>query len=209
VTRRRIVPGLLLAVGLFTAACGGPIAAQSAVILGDEQVSASQLDAYVTDLYRATDRPVDEQDAQVVRDTLERLILQNLVDQAAARLNVTLTQTEIDARTQEYIAELGGREAMQQAFAASGIAPIGTEAAIRLSLLIPKIGAALAPDGTQEQQQQALVAYMDTLQNEIGVDVNPRYGTWVSAEFRLGPPPDDLSVPQVPQDLDVPLTPQG
>lgn len=209
VTIRRIVPGLLLAVALLTSACGGPMAAQSAAILGDQQVSANQLDAYVTDLYRATDRPVDEQDLEVVRGTLERLIVQNLVDQAAVRLNVTLTQTEVDVRTQEYIAQFGDRAAMDEAFAASGIAPIGTEAAIRLSLLVPKIGTALVPNGTQEEQQQAVVQYMNSLQAEIGVDVNPRYGSWASDEFRLGPLPDDLSVPLTPDELPVPLTPQG
>jgi hypothetical protein len=206
--RAGILPAVALAIGVLVSACGGPIAAQSAAILGDEQVSAAQLDAYVTDLYRATDRPVDEQDPVVVRDTLERLIVQNLVNQAAGRLGITLTQTEIDQRTQEYVDQFGGRAAMDEAFAASGIAPSGAEAAIRLSLLVPKIGAALVPDGAPEAQQQAVVDYMSQVQSEIGVDVNPRYGTWASADFRMGPLPDDLSVPLVPVDVPDPLAPQ-
>lgn len=192
---RRVLPALALTATALLAGCGGPVAAQSAGIIGDSAVTANQLDAYVTDIYRALNRPVDEQDADVVRASLERLMIENLVGQAAGRLNVTVSQSEIDLRTQEYIAELGGRQQMEQAFLGSNIPPSGIDAAIRLSLLVPKIGVQLVPQGSAEDQQQALVAYMRTLAEEIGVEVNPRYGTWTPEDFTIGPLPDDLSTP--------------
>ena len=48
---------------------------------------------------------------------------------------------------------------------------------------------------TPEQQQAIFQQALVTAANELGVTVNPRYGSWSPDSIQLGAPPSDLSIP--------------
>ena len=62
-------------------------------------------------------------------------------------------------------------------------------------MLTPKIQQVLAPGATAEQQQSIFQQALVTAANELGVTVNPRYGSWNPDSIQLGAPPSDLSIP--------------
>ena len=64
-------------------------------------------------------------------------------------------------------------------------------------LLERKLAVALAPNGTPDQQQAALLAEYQKLVDEVGVKVSPRYGAFDAKTLQVVPAPNDLSIPAV------------
>jgi hypothetical protein len=194
--RRGLIPAAGIAVlAILLSACGGPMAASSAVIVGEQAVANTTLDNYVSDLHRALNEPVDEADFAVTQAALNRLILENLVDQSGARLGIVVTDAQIQGAIATADATLGGHDKLLAALLESQIPPTAINNAFRLSLTLEKMGPALVPGTDTQAQQQAVYDYVFNLAAEIGVTPNPRYGTWNAAELTLGALPTDLSTP--------------
>jgi hypothetical protein len=194
--RRGLIPAAGIAVvAIFLSACGGPVAASSAVIVGEQAVANTTLDNYVSDLHRALNQPVDQADFEAMQAALNRLILENLIDQSGAKLGIVITDADIQAAIAAAEASLGGRDQLLAALLESQIPPSAINNAFRLSLTLAKMGPVLVPGTDTKAQQQAVYDYVLNLAAEIGVTPNPRYGTWDAAQLKLGALPSDLSTP--------------
>lgn len=189
-----VIVGLALA-GLLLAACGGAVAAGSAAVLGDERIPTSEVSAQLTELNTARGLPADAANAEATTSIIQRLVVTNLVDQAADRLGVTVSDGAVDAELLALEANAGGREALDDALLQSNIPPSQAVAQIRLSLLVREMGLVLDPDGDAQTQNTAVFNYVVALSDELDVTISPRFGTWDSSQLSLGPVPDDLSTP--------------
>jgi hypothetical protein len=193
--RTSLLAGLGVGVVLLLSACGGASAAGSAAVLGDSSVTTEQVAAQVAAVHRANDEPVDQVDEDLTRQTVERLTTEDLVNQAAERLGVTVDPGEIDTRLGLYDDQLGGRENVEKAFLQNGVPPEAVRDTIALSLKAEAMGPVLVPAGAPEEQQQAVYEYIVELSDELGVTVSPRFGTWDATQLAVGPRPTDLAVP--------------
>ena len=192
--RRGLIPAAGIAlVAILLSACGGPVAASSAAIVGEQAVANTSLDSYVSDLHRALNQPVDQADFTATQAALNRLILEALIDQSGAKLGITITDAQIQSAIATAEASLGGHDQLLAALLQSQIPPSAIDSAFRLSLTLEKMGSILVPGTDANAQQQAIYDYVLKLAAEIGVTPNPRYGTWDATQLKLGDLPTDLS----------------
>ena len=75
---------------------------------------------------------------------LQRLIITELVDQAASAQGVSVTQGEIDTAQQQLEAQLGGPEALVAAYLDADVPLSGITRQVELSLQVQLLGATLA-----------------------------------------------------------------
>lgn len=196
------------AVLLFAlAGCGGAVTAGSAAVLGDSRITTTEVADQVAEVQRARGQEAGQPDIILTQEVVRRLVLLDLVEQAAARQGVEVTEGEIDAARLQFEAQFGGREALEQAFLDSGVPPSQIDSEIRLNVTATELQAALVPDGTPEEQSAALFDYIVTLSEELGTTIAARFGTWIPADLQVGPPPSDLSVG--PQAEPLPLPTEG
>lgn len=181
--------GLVLA-GCATATPG------AAAIVGDVRISEAELADQVAETLEAQGQPVDAPADELTGTTLDRLVTASLVEQYAASVGVTVSQGEVDGLLRQYAAQAGGPQAVEEVFVQQGVAPSQIVPILRLNILAEKLGAALLPGGDPQAQGQALVEALAAFGAEAGTKVSPRYGTWDATALRLGPVPDDVSVPR-------------
>lgn len=197
--RTRAVSVVLLAASLaasslIVSGCGSTNAGTAATV-GSETISDKQLTDWVQGVLVATGKAPTAIDAQVTSTSLNLLIYLDLLDALADAAGVTASQGEIDAASKSLIQPGVTTEQIETSAAQSGIAPAALSAFIRANVLTPKIEQVLAPNATPEQQQPIFQQALVTIANQLGVTVNPRYGSWSSDSIKLGAPPSDLSIP--------------
>ncbi len=188
--RRAIVAAVT---ALALAGCGGLGEAGSAATVGDVQISTERLADEVASVQEQRGLPAGSADAALTLSVLQRLIITELVDQAAAAQGVTVTQGEIDSATVGLEAQLGGPEALQAAYLDTDVPAASITRQVELSVQVQKLGATLVPDADPSGQQQALVQYVTGFGIQQGIQVSPRFGTWEPGTLTIGPVPSDLS----------------
>lgn len=184
----------LAATGMLASGCGTTNAGTAAEV-GSEPISEAQLTEWVQGVLVATGKAPNAIDAQVTANSLNLMIYLDLLDAVAGAVGVTASQGEIDAAEQSLIQGGATAEEIEASAAQSGIAPSAIPAFIRANVLTPKIQTVLAPNATPEDQQMVFQQALVTAANELGVTVNPRYGSWSPDSIQLGAPPSDLSIP--------------
>lgn len=194
--RRGIVAlatSLALAASVSLAGCAGLGEAGSAATVGDVQISTDALASQTEEIQEQRGVPAGSADSALTLAVLQRLVITELVGQAAAAQGVTVSQGEIDAATAEFEAQLGGADALRAAYLDSNVPASAIEGQVDLSLQVQKLGATLAPDADPNSQQQAVVQYITGFGIQEGVTVSPRFGTWDAGTLTVGPLPSDLS----------------
>lgn len=191
---RTATAGLALT-GLLLAACGGAVAAGSAAVLGTERIPTSVVADQLAELNTARGIPADTPNAATTASILQRLVVTNLVEQAAQRLDVTVSDGAVDAELLQLEASAGGPEGLEAALVQNDIPPTGAADQVRVTLLVREMGLVLDPNGDPQAQNSAVFAYVVALSEELNVSISPRFGTWDPSQLALGPLPDDLSTP--------------
>ena len=106
-------------------------------------------------------------------------LLTALLRATGEELKLTVSKAEIDTRRQSIIDQVGGAEGLPEALVSAGIAPNDLDTYIEAMTFSDKISQALTASGVPqdalgEEVQKLVVAKA----KELGVTVNPRYGTW-------------------------------
>jgi hypothetical protein len=100
------------AAGVLVSACGGPMQAGSAVIVGDTTVPLQQIQSQVDTLIARV--PADQRQPDtapsLARDIVTNELLHNLLTRAAAEQNVTVTDADVNA----FIEQQGGAQTLLQ-----------------------------------------------------------------------------------------------
>jgi len=205
-TRRRTLTraaGAAVLVVLL-AACGNSLAG-NALKVGPTTVSDARLDAMVTELkdqLALTNQQEPFDQGAATASNVDRLVRSALLEQAAVREGIVVTQGDVDSvisttATNNFGGDMAALElqlAQDQNIPASQVPSFARD-----FLLQQKLGEKLAPGGSAEQVSAALVQNLSALSTELGAEVSPRFGTWDAASISLTPVPDDLSVlPSIP-----------
>ena len=194
VRRLSLAAATALTAVLVLGACGSATPGAAAT-LGDTRITEQSLTQQVEAVLEAKGQPVTSPDASLVAQTLGRMITMRLVEELAQREGVDITQGDIDSVLANYTNQVGGQEALEDVFLQENVAPAQIESLIRLQLQAQELGIKLNPNGSAEEQGQAVFDAASLLSEEWDTTVSPRYGTWDYATLSLGPVPNDLSSP--------------
>ncbi|RSN58337.1 hypothetical protein DMH12_10940 [Streptomyces sp. WAC 04229] len=186
---RRRRPALLLTAAIAAAAplltaCGNDAHPGAAAVVGDQRITVSQLENRVDEV-RAAQRaavPDDTQYQQVVaqtgtltRDTLQGMVLDQVLHRAAKDADVTVTRKEVQAMRAGLEEQAGGPKQLETAWLQQyGVAPERLDENLRLQLEAQKLAESLGTDTTRPEFWQAL----SKASAKLDVDLNPRYGAW-------------------------------
>ena len=145
---RRLAAAVGLAV-LALSACGdAAVRSASAAVVGSTSISTDTLTALVE---RGLADPQAAQQLGADRDTYQRQVLARLInsevlDEAARRAGVEVTPGEVDTQIADFASQAGGREALEQQAAQSGISPTDLPDFVRDIVVEQELGDELTKD---------------------------------------------------------------
>jgi outer membrane murein-binding lipoprotein Lpp len=106
-------------------------------------------------------------------------LLGTLLRELGQELKLNVTKAEIDTRRASILEQVGGETALPNALVNAGIAPQDLDRYIEAIAYSDKISQKLVTAGVTEDQLGAEIQKLVVAKaKEIGVTVNPRYGTW-------------------------------
>ncbi|HEU0102884.1 MAG TPA: SurA N-terminal domain-containing protein [Mycobacteriales bacterium] len=161
----RLLATCAVAAVVLTGCGSSPIRAGAAAVVGDSRISTEELAQDVDEgladpgaAQLAADRPSYQ------RDVLSRRISADLVDVAAQRRGVSVTQGQVDAEYAALEQSVGGPEELASQAAAAGLPMDRVRDLARTRALSTALGDALTADlpVTADQLQQAYQAALDT-----------------------------------------------
>jgi hypothetical protein len=156
----------------------------AAATVGDTRISQATVQSSI-DAILAERAGADTSQMQIeTGETLNRSQLRfhlfgTLLREVGAELKITVTKAEIDTQRAGILQQVGGADQLPIALVAAGIAAKDLDSYIEARTFSDKISNLLAASGVAEEQigleiQRLIIAKA----KELGVNVNPRYGTW-------------------------------
>ncbi|KQX57836.1 MULTISPECIES: SurA N-terminal domain-containing protein [unclassified Streptomyces] len=188
-TALTVTAALLAAAPLLTA-CGSDAHPGAAAVVGGERIDVSSLQAQVADVRTAQDR--SPQAAQLVQATgdlprrkLNVMIFDKVVDKVAADNGVSATRADLQQTRTAFVRQSGGEDQLAAVLLQEqGVAPGQIDDLVRRNVLMNKIAAKLGVTDSPEGQKK-LTEVFSAASKSLGIDVNPRYGSWDDAQVRL------------------------
>ncbi|BCL28367.1 SurA N-terminal domain-containing protein [Streptomyces aurantiacus] len=186
---RRRRTAFLLSAALVTAAplltaCGSDAHPGAAAVVGDDRITVSQLENRVNEV-RTAQRAATKGEAQyeqaiaksggLARDTLHGMVLDRVLHRAAQDADVTVTRKEIQQARAGLEEQAGGAKAFEVTWLQRyGVPPERIDDNLRVQIEAQKLAARLGADTSQPAFWKSL----SEASKKLGVDLNPRYGTW-------------------------------
>ena len=208
---QRRCPRLLAAVlavalaGLTLSGCE-PTRAGAAAIVGDQRITIDELARDTAEVTALIEREgAGEADgAEINRLNLRREIVSLLLAEAAAREGVEVTDGEVDQAIEQVAAQTpGGRRGIEVGLAvgpqAPRVPPTELEDFVRDFLIQQELAERLVPGTGQQAEAErsaAVAQLLEELAGDIGVTVNPRFGSWNPVAGMVELPGDVLSRPE-------------
>ncbi|MFF2523643.1 SurA N-terminal domain-containing protein [Streptomyces liangshanensis] len=191
----------LLAAAPLLTACGADAHPGAAAVVGGQRIEVSTVQGAVRDVRSAQE--ASPQSAELIKNTgrlsqikLNGMIFDRVLQRAADDAGVTVSRKEIQAAKQQAFAQSGGeKQFLALALQQGAVTPDQLDDAIRRDVLLTKVGAALGADAMTPQGQQKLVTGLAATSKKLGIDVNPRYGSWDNTKVQLG----DAKTPWITQ----------
>ncbi|MFE9627365.1 SurA N-terminal domain-containing protein [Streptomyces sp. NPDC006527] len=185
--RRRtalLLSAAIVAAGPLLTACGNDAHPGAAAVVGGQRITVSELENRVDEVRAAQRAAVtdDTQYAQAIaqtgsltRDTLHGMVLDRVLHRAAEDAGVTVSRKEVQQMRVGLEQQAGGAKGLEMTWLQQyGIPPQRLDENLRLQLEAQKLAAKLGTDTSQPAFWDALSKASDAL----GVDLNPRYGSW-------------------------------
>ncbi|MGW6709689.1 SurA N-terminal domain-containing protein [Streptomyces sp. NPDC054956] len=174
---------LLLAAPLLSA-CSGEARPGTAAVVGGERITTSAVQAQVKDVRTAQNR--SEHSAELIaaipqldRVKLSSMIQSRILDRMAEDAGITVTTKELETEREAYDQNNGGAKAFEAAvLQKAAMAPDQIERWVRDQVLFTKLNAKYGEGKLAEPASKAAA--------KLGIEVNPRYGSWDPQRVTLG-----------------------
>ncbi|MCP9944079.1 SurA N-terminal domain-containing protein [Streptomyces somaliensis] len=184
------VSAALLAAAPLLTACGGGHPGAAAVV-GGERIETAALQSQVQGVRSAQE--ASPQAERLIRATgdlgrrkLSGMIFDRVVEKVAADAGITVSRKEVQQTRRAAARQYGGdRELVAMLLQQQGTAPGEVDGAVRREVLMSKIAERYGAAGTPEGQKK-LTELFGAASRDLGVEVNPRYGTWDHDRVQLG-----------------------
>ena len=172
-TRRVSAAALAAAAALALTACDTQQIGAAAVV-GDERISVVQLQdevvAFTDSLPEAQAATGDS--AALQQALLERKIRHELLSVLAEQEGIEVSEADVDRFLADFAAQQGGD--LSAFYAQNGFTPESVRPAVQDELVRQELLRTLGSD-------EAIFQRLDEVAQEVGVEVNPRYGSWNGA----------------------------
>ncbi|TKA10031.1 SurA N-terminal domain-containing protein [Actinacidiphila oryziradicis] len=180
---------VLAATPLLTS-CGTPHPGAAAVV-GGKQITVSTVQARV-DAVRAAQHG-NPQAAQLIaassdlqRNTVHSLIQDQVIEQAAKDAGVSVSPREVQQARASAEQQAGGAAQLRtQLLQTYAMVPADIEESIRSDLTLRKVEQYYGADVQTAAGQAEILDVLRKTSDKLGVDVNPRYGSWNAKKLTL------------------------
>lgn len=178
---KKILAVLTIASALLLTGCSQT---NEAATVGDFKITQTELQASI-DAVIAERSKVDSSQMQLeTGDALNRgqlrfKILMHTFDEIAKELKIEVTSSQIEAKKATIIESVGGKTELPKNLVNAAIAQADFDTYVRAIVISDQITAALTASGVTEADVAGKLGQLLTAKaKELGVKVNPRYGSW-------------------------------
>ena len=178
---KKILAVLTIASALLLTGCSQT---NEAATVGDFKITQTELQASI-DAVIAERSKVDSSQMQLeTGDALNRgqlrfKILMHTFDEIAKELKIEVTSSQIEAKKATIIESVGGKTELPKNLVNAAIAQADFDTYVRAIVISDQITAALTASGVTEADVAGKLGQLLTAKaKELGVEVNPRYGSW-------------------------------
>ena len=178
---KKILAVLTIASALLLTGCSQT---NEAATVGDFKITQTELQASI-DAVIAERSKVDSSQMQLeTGDALNRgqlrfKILMHTFDEIAKELKIEVTSSQIEAKKATIIDSVGGKTELPKNLVNAAIAQADFDTYVRAIVISDQITAALTASGVTEADVAGKLGQLLTAKaKELGVEVNPRYGSW-------------------------------
>ncbi|MFD2079199.1 SurA N-terminal domain-containing protein [Actinopolymorpha cephalotaxi] len=193
------VAAVALVAGLALSGCGAVSNPGAAAQVGDETISVSYLQKQSRDILAKAGRSDlgDSEATKLQSDLLQQLVDDALIVPTAARAGVSASQADID----EVKSQIKAQRVVIPPDMLDGFA---RWVVLRRGLNTKLLGGEPSSQQEQAKADQLVAREMSKTAEQVGVKVNPRYGTWSGGAVKPGgqlvtPEPTAPEAPAQPQ----------
>lgn len=197
--RRRtalVLSAAIVAAASALTACGNDAHPGAAAVVGGQRITVAQLEDRVNDV-RAAQRAATADEAQyeqaiartggLTRDTLQSMVLAEVLDRAAEDAGVHVTRKEVQDFRSSLEQQTGGAKALETAWLQQyHVAPQRLDDSLRTEVAARKLATALGADMTTDAGRDTFWKALADASKALDVNLNPRYGTWDVHKSSLG-----------------------
>ena len=156
----------------------------SAITIGDKEFSISDIQKPVDEVLRDR-KKVDTSQMQLpeadelLRNQAQFYIVGILLDRIAADKKLSVTNADIAARRTEILSQVGGEAELPKALVGASLAQSNLDAYLKILIISEKLNKDIVLSGvSSEQVAEEVNKIVVALAKQLGVKVNPKYGTW-------------------------------
>jgi len=184
---------LVIATAVLALALTGCSNMDSAASVGDEEIALTELQSQIDSIISERQK-VDTSQMQLIegeeltRNQLSFLISNIIINAIATEENIEITKSDIETYRLEVIQNIGGEAALPTTLVSAQIAPEALDEVLKRDLILQRISEAATQTGADENTVSELIRKLVTDKaTELGIIINPRYGTWDAENFAIVP----------------------
>ncbi len=192
----------LLFVSSVLIACGQQNPGTAAFV-GDTRITSDELSVYMDDLRAVVPIENNDQGTAQTRGVLARLIIGQIISEAVTESNAIVDQSLVAKDYEALEKQSGGEEALAVFAGSRNVPPMLIKEVLSQNRAIEAIGKVLEPNAPELVQRARGEGLLLKIANSKKIEINPRYGSWVSENGSIAPPANELSEPAFanPSDL--------
>jgi hypothetical protein len=156
----------------------------SAITIGDKEFSISDIQKPVDEVLRDR-KKVDTSQMQLpeadelLRNQAQFYIVGILLNRIAADKKLSVTNADIAARRTEILSQVGGEAELPKALVGASLAQSNLDAYLKILIISEKLNKDIVLSGvSSEQVAEEVNKIVVALAKQLGVKINPKYGTW-------------------------------
>lgn len=197
----RLMATIVLGVAILTGCSDSPKLAGSAVIVDGKVIPATVV-AERVDKIRAQIQVTDPalmseipSLIQINQRAVDHYILLSLLEESVMREGIKVTDRDV-ADYRDQIFDQYSQEAIQAQLAIQNSVPADDVDGFMYEILVQRaLMEKLAPGADNQTQFLAMADYLTVLSDELGVELNPRFGTWDPSNLMSTPGDETLAMP--------------
>ena len=192
----------LLFVSSVLIACGQQNPGTAAFV-GDTRITSDELSVYMDDLRAVVPIENNDQGTAQTRGVLARLIIGQIINEAVIESNAVVDQSLVAKDYEALEKQSGGAEALAVFAGSRNVPPMLIKEVLSQNRALEAIGKVLEPGAPELVQRARGEGLLLKIANSKKIEINPRYGSWVSKNGSIAPPANELSEPAfaTPSDL--------
>lgn len=197
----RLLAAIVLSSAVLTACSDTPKLAGSAVIVNGKAITSAEVSQRVDKVrvqIQNTDRALLQEIPsliQINQRVVDHFILVSLINEFVEREGINITANSVEKYRDEIFAQYT-QVAIEAQLVSRNAVPADDVDGFMYEILAQRaLMDKIAPDGDTQTRTNALIDYVSKLSQEIGVELNPRFGTWDPSNLKSTPGDSTLAVP--------------